>query len=185
MNAIEIRNLEKKLGSFRLSLPRLDIPEGFVTGFIGENGAGKTTTIRLLLNGLFPDAGEILILGKDATGKDPSFKKSISYVGDTAGFLPMVTLEQIKSMTRPFYPQWDEAEFQKLRNRFDLDMKKQFKKLSRGQQKQFILALALAHHPRLLLMDEPTANLDPLIRQDFLGLLQDYITREGMTDQRI
>lgn len=181
MNAIEIRNLTKELGRFRLSLPSLDIPEGFVTGFIGENGAGKTTTIKLLMNCLFPDQGQIRIFGQNVTAKDPSFKKALSYVGDTPGFLPMATLHQLKSMTRPFYPSWDEAEFQRLQKRFDLDMKKQYKKLSRGQQKQFSLALALAHHPRLLLMDEPTANLDPLIRQNFLDLLQEYIVREGMT----
>lgn len=181
MNAIEIRNLKKRLGKFQLTLPSLDIPEGFVTGFIGENGAGKTTTIKLVMNCLFADSGSIRIYGKDASANDPSFKKEISYVGDTPGFFPTSTLNQLKTMTRSFYPNWDDREFERLRDRFQLDMKQQFKKLSRGQQKQFVLALALSHHPRLLLLDEPTANLDPLIRQDFLDLLQDCISREGMT----
>ena len=80
MNAIEIRDLKKRLGKFQLTLPSLDIPEGFVTGFIGENGAGKTTTIKLVMNCLFADSGSIRIYGKDASANDPSFKKEISYV---------------------------------------------------------------------------------------------------------
>ncbi len=179
--AITIRGLEKSLGNFHLSIPSLDIPEGYVTGFIGENGAGKTTTIKLMMNGLFADAGKISLLGADSRQKNQSFKQEIAYVGDRSGFLAQATLNQLQAMYRSFFTRWDQERFQKLAGHFDLNLKKPFKNLSSGQQKIFSLCLALAHHPRLLLMDEPTANLDPLIRQEFLHILRQELEQEGIT----
>lgn len=181
MNSIEIHDLKKTLGSFHLSIPHLEVPEGYITGFIGENGAGKTTTIKLMMNHLFPDQGQISLLGNDSHQKDQHFKEQIGYVGDVAGFTIQATLRQLKEMTRVFYSQWDDVFFNQLMRRFELDPRKLFKDLSKGQQKQFSLAIALAHHPRLLLMDEPTTNLDPLIRQDFLDILQMQLEQEGVT----
>ncbi|MEL7623429.1 MAG: ABC transporter ATP-binding protein [Clostridiales bacterium] len=180
-NAITIRGLEKALGNFHLSIPSLNIPQGYVTGFIGENGAGKTTTIKLMMNGLFPDAGKISLLGTDSRQKDQSFKQEIAYVGDRSGFLPQATLAQIQAIYRAFFPSWDQERFQRHIRYFDLNLKKPYKNLSSGQQKVFALCLALAHHPRLLLMDEPTANLDPLIRQEFLDILRQELEQEGVT----
>ncbi len=181
MNVIEIHDLKKTLGNFHLSIPSLAVPEGYITGFIGENGAGKTTTIKLMMNHLFPDQGQISLFGQNSQQKNQQFKEWIGYVGDVSGFTVQATLLQLKEMTRPFYSKWDEAVFRRLTDRFALDLKKPLKDMSKGQQKQFSLAMALSHHPRLLLMDEPTTNLDPLVRQDFLDILQNQLEQEGVT----
>lgn len=182
-NAIEIRGLKKQYpkSEFQLNLPALDVKEGFITGFIGENGAGKTTTLKLIMDMLYADEGTVSVFGLDSHTQGSEIRSQIGYVGDASGYLVQSKLKDLKKMVSGFFKTWDEAVFQTYIDRFSLDLNKQYKALSKGQKKQFDLSVALSHHPRLLLMDEPTANLDPLIRQDFLDVLSEEMQNEGVS----
>ena len=181
MNGIEIRNLNKNLNEFELSIDNLEIKKGFITGFIGPNGSGKTTTIKLIMNMLFKDSGSIKIFGKEYKVDDISKKEVIGYVGDIPGYVPESKLKDIKKGVSIFYKNWDEKLYKKYLEQFKLNENKPYKELSKGQQKKFELTMALSHHPKLIIMDEPTANLDPLVRNEFLEILQEHIEREEAT----
>lgn len=175
MSAIKIKNLSKDFKDFSLNIKELDIKEGYVTGFIGPNGSGKTTTIKLIMNMLKKDNGTIKILGKEYKECDLSIKEQIGYVGDYSGYLHDAKISIIKKNISRFYKNWDEELYKKYINKFKLDEKKTYKELSKGQKKQFELAIVLSHHPKVIIMDEPTANLDPLVRNEFLEILQERI----------
>lgn len=175
MSAIKIKNLSKDFKDFSLNIKELDIKEGYVTGFIGPNGSGKTTTIKLIMNMLKKDNGTIKILGKEYKACDLSIKEQIGYVGDYSGYLHDAKISIIKKNISRFYKNWDEELYKKYINKFKLDEKKTYKELSKGQKKQFELAIVLSHHPKVIIMDEPTANLDPLVRNEFLEILQERI----------
>ena len=180
MNTIEIRNLEKNYNNFSLTIDKLDIPEGYITGFIGPNGSGKTTTIKSLLGMVKPESGEIKIFNTDIT-KDVKAKENIAYVGDEAGFLGESKLSNLHKIISKFYSNWDESLYQKYLAKFNINESKFYKDLSKGQKKQFELVMALCHHPRLLIMDEPTSSLDPIIRNEFLELMQEHRDIDNMT----
>ena len=175
MSAIKIKNLSKDFKDFSLNIKELDIKEGYVTGFIGPNGSGKSTTIKLIMNMLKKDNGSIKILGKEYKECDLSIKEQIGYVGDYSGYLHDAKISIIKKNISRFYKNWDEELYKKYINKFKLDEKKTYKELSKGQKKQFELAIVLSHHPKVIIMDEPTANLDPLVRNEFLEILQERI----------
>ncbi|MDK2562147.1 ABC transporter ATP-binding protein [Romboutsia sedimentorum] len=181
MNAIEIKNLNKKLGDFELSIDNLEIKKGFISGFIGPNGSGKTTTIKLIMNMLFKDSGSINIFGKEYKIDDINIKELIGYVSDAPGYVHEVKLKDIKKGISVFYKNWDEKLYKKYLQKFKLNENKIYKELSKGQQKKFELIMALSHHPKLIIMDEPTANLDPLVRNEFLEILQEHIEKEEAT----
>ncbi|MGL5755940.1 MAG: ABC transporter ATP-binding protein [Paraclostridium sp.] len=181
MKAIEIRNLNKKLNEFELEINKLDIEKGYITGFIGPNGSGKTTTIKLIMNMLFKDSGSIKILGKENGQSDTDIKQLIGYVGDIPGYVHEANLKNIKKSVSIFYKNWDDDLYEKYINKFKLNENKKYKELSKGQQKKFELVMALSHHPQIIIMDEPTANLDPLVRNEFLEILQEHIEKEEAT----
>lgn len=181
MNAIEITNLTKTLGSFQLRLSKMTVQRGLITGFIGQNGSGKTTTIKLLMNMLFADTGQINILGKDINDNFLSTKQQIGYAGDKMGFTERLTLKQIAYTISPFFEQWDDDLFSCYIKRFHLDLHKRYSELSKGMKQQFDLIIALAHHPQLLLLDEPTANLDPLARDELLEILRELTANENVS----
>ena len=180
MNVIEIRNLQKTYKNFSLTIDKLDIPEGYITGFIGPNGSGKTTTIKSLLGMTKLDSGEIKILNSDIN-KDTKTKEYIAYVGDESGFLEESKISSLHKIISKFYSNWDEELYKKYINKFKIDESKKYKSLSKGQKKQFELIMALSHHPKLLIMDEPTSSLDPIIRNEFLELMQEHIDMDNMT----
>lgn len=180
MNSIEIRNLQKDYKNFSLTIDKLDIPEGYITGFIGPNGSGKTTTIKSLLGMVKPNSGEIKILNANIN-KDTKTKENIAYVGDESGFLEESKISNLHKIISKFYSNWDEELYKKYINKFQINESKLYKDLSKGQKKQFELIMALSHHPRLLIMDEPTSSLDPIIRNEFLDLMQDHMEMDNMT----
>ncbi|MCR8744481.1 ABC transporter ATP-binding protein [Romboutsia lituseburensis] len=181
MSAIEISNVTKTLNEFELNIENLNIEKGFITGFIGPNGSGKTTTIKLILNMIFKDSGSIKIFGKEYKSDDIDIKQIIGYVGDVSGYIPESKIKDIKKGVSMFYKNWDEKVYQKYLEKFKLNENKRYKELSKGQQKKFELIMALSHHPKIIIMDEPTANLDPLVRNEFLEILQDHIEKEEAT----
>lgn len=181
MNAIEIRNLSKTLDGFTLSIDKLDIKKGFITGFIGPNGSGKTTTIKLIMNMLNKDNGTIKVFDREYKIDDLYIKETIGYVGDISGYMKEVKLKDIKKNIALFYKNWDESLYKYYLNKFNIDENKIYKELSKGQQKKFELIMALCHHPKLIIMDEPTANLDPIVRNEFIEVLQEHIEKDGVT----
>lgn len=181
MNAIEINNLKKNFGGFKLDISKFNVKKGYITGFIGPNGAGKTTTIKLIMNMLFKDEGTIKILGEEIDSDNINIKEKIGYVGDTSGYLAESKLKHIKRMFCRFYKDWDENIYKKYIKKFLLDENKIYKELSSGEKRQFDLVIALSHHPKLIIMDEPTANLDPLVRNEFLEILQEHMENENVT----
>lgn len=180
MKAIEFKGVKKRRGNFQLSIDDLLIESGYITGFIGPNGSGKTTTIKLIMNMLKMDSGIIKVFNNDIQDYF-AYKSEIGYVGDEAGFLDTVKVKNIKKYMSNFYKKWDEDLYKKYISKFRIDENKVYKDLSKGQKKQFELIIALSHHPKLIIMDEPTANLDPRVRSELLEMLQEHIEREEAT----
>ena len=180
MEALTIKNLKKNYKNFTLDIKELEIKTGFITGFIGPNGAGKTTTIKSIMGMCKFDEGDIKVFGNNPLENLKS-KEEIGYVGETSGFLEESTLLNIKKSISMFYSNWDEEIYINLIKKFKLDEKKVYKELSKGKKKQFELAIALSHHPKILIMDEPTANLDPIVRNEVLEIIQGYMENEELT----
>ncbi|MFR5265810.1 ABC transporter ATP-binding protein [Clostridium sp.] len=181
MNAVKLNNLQKTLGNFNLNIDNLEVKEGYITGFIGKNGSGKTTTIKLIMNMLIPSSGEITLFDKKMLDNETEIKQHIAYIGINSGFPIDCKLKIIKKIISPFYKNWDDNIYKNYMKKFNLDENKKFKDLSQGMKKQFELVIALSHKPKLLIMDEPTANLDPVIRNEFLEILNDNMQNEDLS----
>lgn len=172
MNVIEINNLKKSMGNFKLNIEKLEIKEGFVTGIIGTNGAGKTTLMKLIMNILNQEEGSIKIFGEDFNKDKKHIKELIGYLGHDTLYPEDFTLEDIKSTISIFYKNWDEKFFNYYTEEFDLNLNDKYKDLSKGLKVKFDLLMILSYHPKLIILDEPTANLDPIFRSEFLQVLQ-------------
>ncbi|MDR1773675.1 MAG: ABC transporter ATP-binding protein [Clostridioides sp.] len=181
MDAIKIENLIKEYEGFNLNIESLNIKKGFITGFIGPNGSGKTTTIKLILNMINKDAGSVSIFGKEYLQDDLSIKSKIGFVGTKSGFFQELKLKDIKKTISRFYENWDDALYNSYIKEFGLNENKKYNQLSTGQQKQFELTMVLSYHPKLIILDEPTMNLDPLIRNRILEILQETIEKDDAT----
>jgi ABC-2 type transport system ATP-binding protein len=147
-------------------------------GFIGPNGAGKTTTIKLLMNLLKRDGGEVKIFGQDNVRFERSIKERIGFVYDNNEFYDELDIRDVRRIVAPLYHDWDNKAFEQYIKSFDLPIKKKIKDLSKGMKMKFSLALALSHHAELLLMDEPTSGLDPVFRKEFLDIIRDFLDEE-------
>lgn len=180
MDVIKIKNLKKSYDDFTVNIEKLNIPSGYITGFIGPNGAGKTTTIKCILGMSKIDNGEVHVFESDII-TNPYIKENIAYIGGSSGFLEESKLKYIKKAVAPFYSNWDDELYYKYIDKFKLNENKQYQDLSKGQQKQFELSIAFAHHPKLLIMDEPTANLDPIVRNEFIDMIQDVMEKENVS----
>jgi len=178
-NILEIRNLSKDYGDFKLKNVSFVLPKGTIMGLIGPNGAGKTTVIKLILNLVRKDAGVIRIFGRDNLTDEAAVKSRIGFVHDTPFFYERLALKSIKAQVAPFYKDWDENLFQRLLREFDLPPRKIFARLSRGMKMKFALALALSHKADLILLDEPTSGLDPVFRRELLAKLSGIIQDEN------
>ncbi|MGX1983639.1 ABC-2 type transport system ATP-binding protein [Thermolongibacillus altinsuensis] len=176
---LEVNNLKKELGSFSLEQLTFSLKEGCITGFIGVNGSGKTTTIKTIL-GLYPkDDGSIKFFGKDMEKNEYEIKNRIGVVLDEGYFYEEMTLKEMKSIIAPAYTNWDESVFLNYINRFNLKLNQKIATLSKGMRMKFAITLALSHHADLLIMDEPTSGLDPLIRNELMEILLDFMEEEG------
>ncbi|MEJ2204375.1 MAG: ABC transporter ATP-binding protein [Gemmatimonadota bacterium] len=174
---LEITGLRKSYGDFALKDVSFSLPGGFVMGLVGPNGAGKTTIIKLIMNLIRPEAGSIRLFGLDHRAHEAEVKARIGWVYDVAPFYMDASLKDTKRAVSIFYPGWDESLFQELALQFQLPLRKKLKSLSQGMKTKFALALALSHDADLLVLDEPTTGLDPVVRRELLhgfsGLLQD------------
>lgn len=178
MNAIELSHICKDFGSFAIQDLTLAVPSGTICGLVGENGAGKSTTIRLLCGALRPDSGTASALGVDVSS--PEFlaaKEDIGVVLDEAYFPESLNAVQVGKIMAATYRRWDQALYERYLKRFDLPVGKQFKDYSRGMRMKLAIAVALSHQPKLLVLDEATAGLDPIVRDEILDIFNDF-TRE-------
>ncbi len=178
-NAIEILNLSKRYPLFSLDNISFDVPCGSIVGFIGENGAGKTTTIKLILNEIRRDSGSIKILGMDNIRNERSCKEQIGVVFDDCYFHANFTAGEIGNILKKSFRAWDRALFEQYLLRFDLSKEKTIKEYSKGMKMKLSIATALAHKPRLLILDEATSGLDPIARSDILDLLLEFMQDES------
>jgi ABC-2 type transport system ATP-binding protein len=176
--ALEVRGLTKNYNGFRLTDVSFSLPSGYVMGLIGPNGAGKTTVIKLILNLLRRDGGEIRVFGLDNLAREVGVKSRIGFVHDTPYFYERLRLTTIKGTVAPFYRDWDEPLFRRLLREFDLPPRRTLARLSRGMKMKFALALALSHKADLILLDEPTSGLDPVFRRELLARLRDLMQDE-------
>ncbi len=181
MNAIEIHDLYKDYGDFQLDHINLTLPEGCVMGFIGENGAGKSTTIHILLDLIRADSGEVLLYGKPHTSVFPVLKEEIGVVLDEACFPEMMNLTDINSVMQSAFRNWSEDTFFGYVKRFRLPEKKKVKDYSRGMKMKLSIAVALSHGARLLILDEATSGLDPVVRDELLDLFFEFVQDERHT----
>lgn len=179
MNAIEIKALCKNYSRFRLDNINLTLPCGCIMGLIGENGAGKSTTIKLLLDIIKKDSGEIYLLGKEMTSDSADIKNDIGVVLDEPCFPELLKASDINSIMKNIYKNWNEETFFSLLKRFDIDEKKRFKSLSKGMKMKMSIAVALSHNAKLLILDEPTSGLDPVIRDEIVEIFYEF-TRNPM-----
>jgi ABC-2 type transport system ATP-binding protein len=160
---------------------RMRVPNGSVYGFLGPNGSGKTTTIRLLLGMLPPADGTITVLGHDIPGGAERALARIGYVPERLHLYPMLTVAETMRYHASFYPTWDAREAETLKRAFGLREEQRVGRLSKGEAGKLMMLLALAVRPELLVLDEPTDGLDPVVRRDVLSALLEYVSTHGAT----
>ena len=172
MNAIELRDLEKHYRDFDLRIS-LSLPQGCILGLVGENGAGKSTTIRMLLGMTEPDGGSLQVLGQPRADKE-----QIGVVLDEPAFPECLTAKQVGRIMAGIFRSWDKAAFEGYLKKLSLPENKTFKEFSRGMKMKLSIAVALSHHPKLLVLDEPTSGLDPVVRDEVVELFADFARQE-------
>ena len=178
-NALELRHVSRRLGDFELRDVNLTLPKGCILGLVGENGAGKSTTIRLLTGELRPDSGTVSVLDAEPGGPDfRSVKERLGVVLDDAWFPEILNARQVGTMMAMTYESWDAELYESYLTRFTLPREKNFKDYSRGMRMKLAIAVALAHRPEVLLLDEATAGLDPIVRDEVLEIFREFSEAE-------
>lgn len=177
-NAIEISGLTKKYDGFTLDNISFNVPKGSIMGFIGQNGAGKTTTIKALLNIIKPDSGSIKMLGLDNKEHEYEIKEQLAAVFDEQPFHEDFSAKELSIMMGGIYRSWDKAKFFEYLDRFGLPQKKKIKQFSKGMKMKMQIAAALSHGAKLLVMDEATTGLDPVVRNEILDIFLEYLQDE-------
>lgn len=175
---LEIENLTKKYPDFALDTLSFSIPQGAIMGLIGENGAGKTTTINLILNELKKDGGRIKIFGKDHLEHEMDVKEKIGVVFDDCHFSELLSANEMELFMKDIYATWQSKTYRDYLKRFGLPQDKQIKAYSKGMKVKLSFAVALAHQPQLLLLDEATSGLDPVMRDEILDILLEFVQDE-------
>ena len=179
---IEVQRLTRQFDSkIALNDLSLIVPRGGVFGLIGGNGAGKTTLIRHILGMLKAQSGSLRVFGLDPVENPVGVLGRIGYLSEDRDLPNWMRVHELIRYTQAFYPNWDPKYAEELREAFDLDPKAKVKALSRGQRARAGLLVALAHRPELLVLDEPSSGLDPVVRRDILGAIIRTIADEGRT----
>ena len=180
-NVIELKNVVRDYGDFKLDHISFAVPEGSVCGFIGQNGAGKTTTINLILDIINRDEGEINLFGKPVDQNHAYVREDVGVVFDEMGFHEFMTAKDINIMMKNIYKNWDEKVFFEYLKKFSLPSKKKCGAFSRGMRMKLQIAAAMSHKAKLLIMDEPTSGLDPIVRNEIIGIFRDFVVEEDHT----
>ena len=175
-NILEVTDLSKSFSDFRLDGINFSLPYGYIMGLIGPNGSGKTTTIKLILNMLRRNGGEIRINGLNMPEHEKEIKQEIGAIFDTYCLCEDWNINDTEKALAPFFPKWDKEKYRHLTTDFSLPEKLPVKRFSRGMQMKLMLACALSHDAKLLILDEPTTGLDPAARDELLTILSDYIS---------
>lgn len=178
-NILEVHNLSKDYGDFVLDKLSFSIPRGVIMGLIGENGAGKSTTINCILNEITMTDGEITIFGKDNISEEVFIKNKIGIIFDENHFPDILTPIELGKCMAGIYSSWQSREYQNYLTQFELPLKKKIKDFSRGMKVKLAFAVALSHKAELLILDEATSGLDPVIRDDILDILIDFVQDEN------
>lgn len=178
-NAIEIKGLTKKYDGYTLDHISFSVPKGTIMGFVGQNGAGKSTTIKAILHIINADEGEVKLLGMDYLKDERKIKEQTAVVFDEMPFHESFTPEALNKVFGGFFESWDEERFLSLLERFQLPRKKKIGKFSKGMKMKLQIATALAHDAKLLIMDEATTGLDPIVRSEMLDVFREYLQDEN------
>ena len=180
-NILELQKLCKSFPKSNFILDKLSfsLPYGAVLGFVGENGAGKTTTIGCILNTVRKDSGMVKLFGKEMRDIDTDIREKIGVVYDGDNFPGFWTAKQLSQVMEGIYTQWDNALFQKYLEDFHLPVKQKIKNYSRGMTMKLAIAVALSHHPQLLILDEATSGLDPIMRDEMLDVFLEFVQEES------
>ena len=176
---LEIKNVEKSFDGFKLDKINFSLNKGYIMGFIGPNGAGKSTTIRLIMNLLKKNSGNIKIFGMDNVNDEVAIKDRIGFVYEESYYYEHLTIKKMKEIIAPFYSRWDDTKFADYCEIFGLLPNKKIKDLSKGTKMKFSLAVALSHNAELLILDEPTSGLDPVFRDKLMDILRGEIQDEN------
>lgn len=177
--AFEIINLNKSYKGFSLKNVNLSLPKGYIMGFVGANGAGKSTTIGCLLNMVKADSGNIKILGKETAKLTAADKEKLGVVMDGCPFAEVFNVMDIKKVISNIYKTFDDEQFEKLIKKFNLPKDKQIKEFSTGMRAKLNIAVALSHKAELLVLDEATSGLDPVVRDEILDILLEFVQDEN------
>lgn len=175
---VSMRGIHKSLPGFHLGPIDLDVDAGYVVAFLGANGSGKSTLFRMLLNLVHPDDGDLRVFGQGYPAGELAIKRDIAYAADSAGGHEEMTARDLGSFVRHWYPAWNDSKYEELLQRFDIDTTKRFGSLSKGMRKRLSAAIAIATRARLLVVDEPTESLDPIIRQHVLDEISEHAQEE-------
>lgn len=176
--ALEVNHLTKKYQDFTVNDITLNIPKGTILGLIGENGAGKSTIINTILNITKKDAGEMKIFGQDVYEHENEVKEKIAVIFDECHFNPNFKVDMIGKMMSKIYQNWNQETYLSYLNRFNLPKDKKIKNFSKGMKMKLSFAVAFSHNPRLLILDEATSGLDPIVRDEILEILKEFILDE-------
>ena len=179
-NILELQQVSKTFSksNFALENVTFSLPYGSIMGFVGENGAGKTTTIGCILNTIAKDSGMVKLFGKKMTDADTDMREKIGVVYDGDNFPAYWTAAQLAKVMSGFYKQWDNILFQKFLKEYKLPANQKIKQYSRGMTMKLAIAVALSHHPQLLILDEATGGLDPVVRDEMLDTFLDFVQEE-------
>ncbi len=177
-NVIEVSGLTKKYHKFTLDNVALTVPMGSVMGFIGANGAGKSTTIKGILGLYKRDSGEVKVFGEDSEKLSNETREKIGVVFDTMPFPKNLTITMLDKVFSGIYKSWDSEKFFGYATRFELPLKKKLSGFSRGMEMRLSIAAAMSHNPSLLVLDEPTGGLDPVMRSEILDIFLEFMQDE-------
>ena len=179
MNALEIKGLTKTYSDFKLDNLNLTLPSGCIMGLIGENGAGKSTTIKLILDMIHKDSGTITILGKDNGDSMELTKEDIGVVMDEVGIPECMSAKQVGKVMKHTFKNWDEGEYRLLLQKLSLPNDKPFKDFSRGMKMKLGIAIAMSHGAKILILDEATSGLDPVVRDEVVEMFGEFTRNEN------